>query len=190
MARATGTKLGQSTPDAAPYLGENIQRVGKNLILAKVSDWVNWGRKSSLWPMLFGISCCAIEMMAVGASRFDLDRFGAGKFSGSPRQSDMMIVAGTVTYKMAEVVKRLYDQMPDPKWVISMGGCASSGGPFNTYSVLQGIDKVVPVDVYVLGCPPTPDNLLHGIMVLQKKIMEQGYEYKLKGEGEPASIQN
>ncbi len=177
-----------STTDAALYVPDDVQPVGANFLLGKVSDLMNWSRKSSLWPMLFGISCCAIEMMAAGASRFDLDRFGAGKFSGSPRQSDMMIVAGTVTYKMAEVVKRLFNQMPDPKWVISMGGCASCGGPFNTYPVLQGIDKVIPVDVYVLGCPPTPDNLLHGVVLLQKKIMEQGYAYKLKGSEQ--SIQN
>ena len=134
-------------------------------------DYVfNWARRSSIWPLTFGLACCAIEMIASSASRFDIARFGAEVFRPSPRQSDLMIVAGTVTLKMAPVLKRIYDQMPDPKWVISMGACSSVGGPFNTYAVLQGVDRIVPVDVYVLGCPPRPENLFYGLLKLQDKI--------------------
>ena len=142
----------------------------KNIVTTTVDTIFNWARKSSLWPMTFGLACCAIEMMAAGASRFDMDRFGAGIFRPSPRQSDLIIIAGTVTLKMAEVIQRLYDQMPDPKWVISMGACSSVGGPFDTYATLQGVDKVIPVDVYIPGCPPRPEALLYGLMRLQDKI--------------------
>ncbi len=145
-------------------------RMEKNIVTTTVDSVFNWARKSSLWPMTFGLACCAIEMMAAGASRFDMDRFGAGIFRPSPRQSDLIIVAGTVTLKMAEVIQRLYDQMPEPKWVISMGACSSAGGPFDTYSTLQGVDKVIPVDVYIPGCPPRPEALLYGLMRLQDKI--------------------
>ncbi len=131
-----------------------------------------WARKNSLWPMPMGISCCAIEMMAVVDPRFDLSRFGSEVMRFSPRQCDVMIVAGTVTYKMARVVKKIYDQMPDPKWVISMGACASSGGMFRSYAVVQGIDQFLPVDVYVAGCPPRPENLMNALLMLQKKIAE------------------
>src|SRR5947209_951465 len=148
-------------------------RFEKNIITTTVDFVFNWARKSALWPMTFGLACCAIEMMATGASRFDMDRFGAGIFRPSPRQSDLMIVAGTVTLKMAPIVRRVYDQMPDPKWVISMGACANVGGPFNTYSVLQGVDKIVPVDVYVVGCPPRPENLFYGLLKLQDKIEQE-----------------
>jgi NADH-quinone oxidoreductase subunit B len=134
---------------------------------------VNWARKSALWPMTFGLACCAIEMIATGAGRFDIDRFGAGVFRPSPRQSDLIIVAGTVTLKMAPVVRRVYDQMPEPKWVIAMGACASTGGPFDTYSTLQGVDRVIPVDVYIPGCPPRPEALLYGLMRLQDIIMKE-----------------
>ncbi len=146
---------------------EALQR---NIVTTTLDSVFNWARKSSLWPMTFGLACCAIEMMATGASRFDMDRFGAGIFRPSPRQSDVIIVAGTVTLKMAEVIQKLYDQMPDPKWVISMGACSSVGGPFDTYATLQGVDKVIPVDVYIPGCPPRPEALLYGLMRLQDKI--------------------
>src|SRR6266850_741748 len=137
-------------------------RFEKNIITTTVDFVFNWARKSALWPMTFGLACCAIEMMATGASRFDTDRFGV-VFRPSPRQSDLIIVAGTVTLKMAPIIRRVYDQMPDPKWVISMGACSNVGGPFDTYSVLQGVDHVVPVDVYVPGCPPRPEALLYGV---------------------------
>jgi len=157
---------------------------GSGGIITTSIDWVfNWARKSAIWPMTFGLACCAIEMMATGASRFDLDRFGAGVFRPSPRQSDLMIVAGTVTLKMAPVVRRVYDQMPEPKWVISMGSCSNVGGPFNTYSTLQGVDRIVPVDVYIPGCPPRPEALMYGLMRLQDKIMLDHPSRFLFGKG-------
>jgi NADH-quinone oxidoreductase subunit B len=142
----------------------------KNFLISTVDYVFNWARKSALWPMTFGLACCAIEMIAASTSRFDIARFGAEVFRPSPRQADLMIVSGTVTLKMAPVVQRIYEQMPDPKWVISMGACSSVGGPFNTYAVLQGVDKVVPVDVYVTGCPPRPENLFYALLKLQDKI--------------------
>ena len=147
-------------------------RFGDNLVFTTVDNVVNWARKSSLWPMTFGLACCAIEMMAVGCAHHDIDRFGAGAFRASPRQADLMIVAGTVNFKMAERIKRLYDQMPSPKYVIAMGACATGGGPYYKfgYTVVKGVDRVVPVDVYVAGCPPRPEALLEGLMKLQAKI--------------------
>ncbi|MFY9904570.1 MAG: NADH-quinone oxidoreductase subunit NuoB [Terriglobales bacterium] len=142
----------------------------KNFMISTVDYVFNWARKSALWPMTFGLACCAIEMIASSTARFDIARFGSEVFRPSPRQSDLMIVSGTVTLKMAPVVKRIYDQMPEPKWVISMGACSSVGGPFNTYAVLQGVDRVVPVDVYVIGCPPRPENLFYALLKLQDKI--------------------
>jgi NADH-quinone oxidoreductase subunit B len=138
-----------------------------------VRDLVNWGRKSAIWPMTFGLACCAIEMIAAGAGRFDIDRFGAGVFRPSPRQSDLIIIAGTVTLKMGPVVRRVYDQMPEPKWAMAMGACASTGGPFDSYSTMQGVDRVIPVDVYIPGCPPRPEALLYGLMCLQEIIMRE-----------------
>ncbi|MBI3098939.1 MAG: NADH-quinone oxidoreductase subunit NuoB, partial [Planctomycetes bacterium] len=136
----------------------------------------DWGKVSSIWPMTFGIACCAIEMMATGASRYDMDRFGAGVFRGTPRQSDLMIVAGTVTAKMALVVRRLYAQMPEPKYVMAMGACTVGGGPYYIYGyhVVKGVDKIVPVDIYVPGCPPRPEALIEGLLKLQQKILTRG----------------
>jgi len=146
-----------------------------NLLITSVDRVLSWARLSSLWPMTFGLACCAIEMMATAASRYDLDRFGAGVMRPSPRQTDLMIVAGTVTIKMAERIKRLYDQMPEPKYVLSMGSCATCGGPYwqHGYHVLKGVDLIVPVDVYVTGCPPRPEALIDGVLKIQEKIRKE-----------------
>jgi NADH-quinone oxidoreductase subunit B len=153
-------------------LEEEVQRGVIFTTVESMLGWaVNQARANSIWPMSFGLACCAIEMMAIAGPRFDISRFGAEVYRGSPRQADLMIVAGRVSIKMAPVVKQLYDQMSDPKWVISMGACASCGGIFNNYAILQGVDKVVPVDVYVPGCPPRPEGLIYGIMKLQEKIL-------------------
>ena len=146
--------------------------LGDNIVTASLDSLVNWARKSSIWPMTFGLACCAIEMMATGAAKHDLDRFGI-IFRASPRQADCIIIAGTVTKKMLPVIKTVYEQMPEPKWVVAMGACACSGGIFDTYSVVQGIDEALPVDVYIPGCPPRPEALLYGLMKLQDKIMKE-----------------
>ena len=145
-------------------------RFEDGFVVTSLESAVNWARESSLWPMTFGLACCAIEMMAVGAPRYDIDRFGAGAFRATPRQADLMIVAGRVSQKMAPVLRQVYDQMPSPKWVISMGVCASSGGMFNNYAIVQGVDHIVPVDIYLPGCPPRPEMLIDAILKLHQKI--------------------
>ncbi len=160
-------------------------RFEENVITTTIEQGINWARQASIWPMTFGLACCAIEMMAAGASRFDLDRFGAGAFRATPRQADLMIVAGTVTYKIASRVRRLYNLMPDPKYVIAMGACTVGGGPYFKfgYHVVKGVDLVVPVDVYVPGCPPRPEALLEGLMRIQDKIKGHRIAKKNSGEG-------
>ncbi len=148
---------------------EQPKTLGSGFVTTSLDKLVNWSRASSMWPLTFGLACCAIEMMATGAARFDLDRMGI-LFRASPRQADVIIVAGTVTKKMLPVIQTVYEQMPEPRYVIAMGACASSGGIFDTYSTVQGIDEVLPVDVYIPGCPPRPEGLLYGLMKLQEKI--------------------
>jgi NADH-quinone oxidoreductase subunit B len=148
-------------------------KVEGDVVVTRLDAALNWFRKNSLWPMPMGLACCAIELMAAGASRYDIARFGSEVMRFSPRQSDVMIVAGTVTYKMALALRRIYDQMPEPKWVIAMGACASTGGMYRSYAVLQGVDQIVPVDVYVAGCPPRPEALLDALILLQKKVAKE-----------------
>ena len=160
-------------------------KVEGDIVVTRADAVINWLRSHSVWPMPMGLACCAIELMATGASRFDISRFGMEVMRFSPRQADCMIVAGTVTYKMAEVVRRIYDQMAEPKWVVAMGACASSGGMYRSYAVLQGVDRIVPVDVYISGCPPRPEALLDGMLKLQKKISRESSTSQLfKGREE------
>ncbi|MEK7285054.1 MAG: NADH-quinone oxidoreductase subunit B family protein [Chloroflexota bacterium] len=172
--RPTTTQTGLGTPDQVPAT-PGVLANEDNVVFSAVKDLVDWARSRSPWPLGYGLACCAIEMMSTGASHHDLARFGAEVFRASPRQADVMIVAGTVTHKMAPRLRRLYEQMPEPKWVIAMGNCASSGGEFwDSYATLQGVDTVVPVDVYVPGCPPRPEALIEGILRLREKIARGG----------------
>ena len=170
-------------------LGYNTKVEG-DAIVTRVDAVLNWFRKNSLWPMPMGLACCAIELMATGASRFDISRFGAEVMRFSPRQSDVMIVAGTVTYKMALAVRRIYEQMPEPKWVIAMGACASTGGMYRSYAVLQGVDKIIPVDVYVAGCPPRPEALIDALIKLQGKVAKEPFlETKAFSQQKPELVE-
>ena len=183
------TRRGERNPERSDgsAAGSQVELSGDEpWITTKLDQFVNWGRKNSLWPMPFGTACCAIEFMASAASKFDLARFGMERMSFSPRQADMLICAGRVPFKLAPVLRRIWQQMPQPKWCISMGACASSGGMFDNYAVVQGIDNIIPVDVYVPGCPPRPEGLLYGILMLQKKVAsERMGDKSLRNEMEP-----
>lgn len=162
--------MGLMPKDSSPAGGAVVEQISPNWVTTRLDFLVNWARSSSLWPMPFGTACCAIEFMATAASRYDISRFGMERLGYTPRQADVLLCAGRLPFKLAPVIRRIYEQMPHPKWVISMGACASTGGIFDTYAMVQGIDTVVPVDVYVPGCPPRPEGLLYAILLLHKKI--------------------
>lgn len=168
-----GVAVGVPTPQDLEAAQAEGKTGAMGLALARLEDVINWGRANSVWPLTFGLACCAIEQISAGMSRFDIARFGSEVFRASPRQADLLIVSGRVSNKMAPVIKRVYDQMSDPKWVIAMGDCASCGGPFNNYAIIQGVDKILPVDVYVPGCPPRPEALLYALTILQDKIKKE-----------------
>ena len=178
----TDVKTGDGTAELLRK-AEERDALDQWVMTTRLADYVAWGRKNSLWPMPMGLACCAIELMAAIAPRYDLARFGAEALRFSPRQADMMIVAGTVTKKMAPAVKRIYEQMPQPKWAIAMGACASTGGMFRSYSVTQGVDEIIPVDVYIPGCPPRPEALLEGIMQIQRLVEQRAREGRASAAG-------
>jgi NADH-quinone oxidoreductase subunit B len=168
--------------------GQGLEGLQHNFLTGNLENLVKWARRNSVWPATFGLACCAIEMMATGAAHYDLARFGMEVFRASPRQADLMIVAGRVSQKMAPVLRQVYDQMMEPKWVISMGVCASSGGMFNNYAIVQGVDQVVPVDVYTPGCPPNPQTLMHGILTLHELIRTGELTKRREGTGRGAEV--
>ena len=181
--------MASTTPISGTAVSTEIgynSKIEGEVVHTQLDSAINWFRKNSLWPMPMGLACCAIELMAAGASRFDISRFGAEVMRFSPRQSDVMIVAGTVTYKMALAVRRIYEQMAEPKWVIAMGACASTGGMYRSYAVLQGVDNILPVDIYVAGCPPRPEALLDALMKLQEKVSREPITRILKWDSGPA----
>ena len=174
--------------DISGVLDEGLEGLEHNFVTARIEDLAKWSRARSCWPATFGLACCAIEMMATGAAHYDLSRYGMEVFRASPRQADLMIVAGRVSQKMAPVLRQIYDQMMEPKWVISMGVCASSGGMFNNYAIVQGVDQVVPVDVYAPGCPPGPETLMHAILTLHDKILTGELTIRREQTGAGAGI--